>query len=123
METLTKEKIQKGLEVLNGRMDGKLLTHLNSCVHCGLCAESCIYYKVDPDEHYVPAKKVDIVSSVYHRYNTFSGKLAPWLTGARKLDDATIEEMVAFESCIRCARLPPMGSKPLTVFPAWNSCA
>ena len=92
--------------MLKRDVGSKLLTNVNSCVHCGLCAESCIYYKVDPDEHYVPAKKVDIVSSVYHRYNTFSGKLAPWLTGARKLDDATIEEMVdlLYGSCTMCGR-------------------
>jgi len=35
---------KKALEKLAKRLDGKLITHLNSCVHCGLCAESCHYY-------------------------------------------------------------------------------
>lgn len=106
MEKLTEEKIQKGLEVLKQDVGSKLLTHVNSCVHCGLCADSCIYYRLKPDEHFVPAKKVDIVSSVYRRYNTTGGKLFPWLTNARKLDDATVEEMVdlLYGSCTMCGR-------------------
>jgi len=106
METLSKEIINKGLEVLTRDVGSKLLTHVNSCVHCGLCAESCIYYRLKPDEHFVPAKKVDIVSSVYRRYNTLGGKIAPWLTKAKKLDEATIEDMVdlLYGSCTMCGR-------------------
>lgn len=106
MEKLTEEKIQKGLEVLKREVGSKLITHVNSCVHCGLCAESCVYYQINPDEHFVPAKKVDIVSSIYRRYNTTGGKLMPWLTNARTLDDATIEEMVdlLYGSCTMCGR-------------------
>ncbi len=106
MEKLTQEKIDKGLEVFNGNLDGKLLTHLNSCVHCGLCAESCVYYLADPQAKFIPATKVELVSSIYRRYKTFSGKVAPGLVGARKLDDATVEEMVdlLFGACTNCGR-------------------
>lgn len=106
MEKLTDAKIKKGLEVLKKEVGSKLITHMNACVHCGLCAESCIYYRLNPDEHYVPAKKVDIVASIYRRYNTTTGKLVPWLTKARKLDDATIEDMVdlLYGSCTMCGR-------------------
>ena len=106
MEELTKEKIEQGLEVLNGGNDGKLLTHLNSCVHCGLCAESCVYFLADPQSKYIPAVKVDIVSSIYRRYHTLAGKLMPGLVGARKLDDQIVQEMVdlLFGSCTMCGR-------------------
>ncbi len=106
MEKLTAEKIQRGLDVLKRDVGSKLLTHVNSCVHCGLCAESCVYYQLKPDEHFVPAKKVDIVSSIYRRYNTLGGKLAPWLPNARKLDEATVEDMVdlLYGSCTMCGR-------------------
>jgi Fe-S oxidoreductase len=109
MEKLTKEKIQQGLEVLNGGMDGKLLTHLNSCVHCGLCAESCVYYLADPQSKYIPAAKVDMVSSIYRRQYTLAGKIVPGLVGARKLDEQTVDEMVdlLFGSCTMCGRCVP----------------
>jgi Fe-S oxidoreductase len=106
MTVFTKEIKQKGLEVLSSHEDSKLITHLNSCVHCGLCANSCLYYKVDANEHYVPAKKVDIVASIYRRYNTFLGRNVPWLTKARDLDETSVSELVdlLFGSCTMCGR-------------------
>jgi Fe-S oxidoreductase len=106
MGTLSKESIRKGLEVFSDPADGKLITHLNSCVHCGLCAESCIYYQVTGDERLTPARKVDIVSSVYRRYHTFSGKIMPSLVNARDLDESTAQEMVdlLYGSCTMCGR-------------------
>ena len=100
------EKKQKALKVLSELKDSKLLTHLNSCVHCGLCAESCIYYLTSNDERFTPARKVDLVSSIYQRYCTFTGKLFPRLVNARELDEETINEMVdqLFGSCTLCGR-------------------
>lgn len=106
MSTLSEYQKKNALKVFARFSDSKLLTHLNSCVHCGLCAESCIYYRVYKDSHYVPAKKVDMIASLYRRYHTLSGKLVPWLTGARELDDATVDEMIDlfYGSCTICGR-------------------
>ena len=106
METLTQDKIEKGLSVLNIDEDGKLLTHLNSCVHCGLCAESCVYYLANPESKFIPASKVDLVASIYRRYRTFTGKTFPKLVGARNLDNETVEQMVdlLYGACTMCGR-------------------
>lgn len=106
MEKLSQEKIQEGLKVLDQEKDGKLITHLNSCVHCGLCAESCVYYNASPEAKFIPATKVDLVASIYRRYQTFTGKNFPKLVGARELDDQTAEEMVdlLFGACTMCGR-------------------
>lgn len=97
---------KKALELLARRLDGKLLTHLNSCVHCGLCAESCHYYLAEPNEKYIPGKKVDLIASIYRRYHTLPGKLFPVWTGARNLDDQMVEELfdLAFGACSMCGR-------------------
>jgi Fe-S oxidoreductase len=106
MGELTEDQKKKGLEVFESNSSSRLLTHLNSCVHCGLCAESCIYYLAYKDTRYIPAVKVDLVSSIYRRYHTLTGKTIPWLTGARDLDGATIQEMVdlLYGSCTMCGR-------------------
>jgi Fe-S oxidoreductase len=106
MGELSIDKIKKGLEVFANQKDSKLHAHLNACVHCGLCAESCIYYNAMPDEKYVPAKKVDLIASVYRRYCTLAGKAFPSLVGARKLDEATVREMVdlLYGACTMCGR-------------------
>ncbi|MDD5362387.1 MAG: (Fe-S)-binding protein [Ignavibacteria bacterium] len=100
------DKKNKALKVLSEPKDSKLITYLNSCVHCGLCAESCMYYLTTKDERYIPAKKVELVSSIYRRYCTFTGKHFPKLTNARELDEELTEEMtdLLFGACTLCGR-------------------
>lgn len=103
---LPQELIRKGLEPLSGNGGSKLLTHLNSCVHCGLCAESCLFYLTNHDPRLTPARKVDLVSSIYKRYHTFTGRYFPALVSARELNQESAEEMVdlLFGSCTGCGR-------------------
>jgi Fe-S oxidoreductase len=109
MGKLSKTEISNGLKVLKDKMDGKLLTHLNSCVRCGLCADSCIYYMADPDARFIPAMKVGLISSVYRRHNTLLGRIAPRLAGGKELNDDTVQEMVDlfYGACTLCGRCVP----------------
>jgi Fe-S oxidoreductase len=106
MQAITETTINKGLKILNNFQDSKLLTDLNSCVHCGLCAESCIYYLTYKEPKFVPAKKVDLISSIYKRYCTFIGRHVPYLVNARDLNDENVAEMVDlfFGACTMCGR-------------------
>jgi len=106
MQKIDKSKRDKALELLKSGSDSKLLTHLKACVRCGLCAGSCMFYITHKQSKYIPAKKVDLVSSVYRRYCTSMGKIAPALVNAKDLDDSMAEEMVdlLFGSCTMCGR-------------------
>lgn len=100
------ELTEKALDILRHPADSKLITHLNACVHCGLCGTSCLFYKTFEDPRFIPGKKVDLVSSLYRRYCTTIGKVAPKLVHARDLDDAMVEEMVdsLYGACTMCGR-------------------
>jgi len=100
------DKRQEALRRFDSKLEGRLLTYLNSCVHCGLCGESCHYYLTRPDERYLPARKVDLVAGIYRRYHTLAGRLVPRLTGARDFDEATMHEMtdLLFGACTMCGR-------------------
>ncbi|MFH2144124.1 MAG: (Fe-S)-binding protein [Bacteroidota bacterium] len=100
------EQQKKSLSVLESRLDGRLLSYLNSCVHCGLCADSCHYYLSDPIAKYIPGRKAALISDIYRMYFTVSGKLIPGFFGAKKYDKGTIDELVdlAFGSCSMCGR-------------------
>jgi Fe-S oxidoreductase len=106
MAILSEKNIEKGLSILKNFTDSKLLTHLNSCVHCGLCAESCMYYLTFKEARFVPAQKVDYIMSIYKRYFTFLGKHVPFLSHARDLNEDTSAEMVDlfFGACTLCGR-------------------
>jgi Fe-S oxidoreductase len=97
---------EKALDLLNARLDARLRTHLNSCVHCGLCGEVCHYYLRYGDARYIPGNKVDQISRIYRRYHTVLGRVMPGWVGARDLDDKAIEEMVdvLFGGCSMCGR-------------------
>lgn len=104
-----KTKGQEGanaLNVLNNRDNSKLMTHLNSCVRCGLCAESCMYYMAMKETKFIPAYKVNLVSSIYKRYFTFTGKNFPKIFGAKDFDDQMRDEAidVLFGGCTMCGR-------------------
>lgn len=106
METITKEQKAKVIEILSNENDSKLATHLNSCVRCGLCATSCMYYITMKEGKYIPARKIDLVSSLYRRYCTLEGKVVPNLVNARELDKEMCDEMVdsLFGACTMCGR-------------------
>jgi Fe-S oxidoreductase len=57
---LTPEKIEKTINrVLRGEAGARLKVYVETCVHCGLCAEACHYYlSRDEDPRYAPASKV-----------------------------------------------------------------
>jgi Fe-S oxidoreductase len=97
---------RQALNKLALRLDGKLLTHLNSCVHCGLCAESCHYYLSEQNTNYIPGKKIGVLSDIYRRYYTLTGKLIPKLVGAKDFNEQTIDELTddVFGSCSMCGR-------------------
>ncbi len=106
MEKLTKQQIDEAIKLLKMPADSKLVTHLNACVHCGLCAESCMYYKATKEDKFIPARKVELVASLYRRYCTLTGKVAPFLVNARELDEEMANEMIdlLFGACTMCGR-------------------
>jgi Fe-S oxidoreductase len=65
-----------------------------------------MYYKAIGDERFIPARKVELVASLYRRYCTLTGKIAPFLVNAKELDEKMAEEMIdmLFGACTMCGR-------------------
>lgn len=109
---LKKSGLSDAPDVAGGRqafrrlVDSRLAASLNSCVHCGLCADSCHYYLATGDIKAQPAFKVGLVQSVFRRYQTMPGRLFPALTGARDFDPTMTEEWIdsLFGLCSMCSR-------------------
>jgi Fe-S oxidoreductase len=105
LKSLTPQQ-KRALAALEKRLTGRFLAHVNSCVHCGLCGESCHYYLEYGDPRFIPGNKVDQVARLYRRYFTTAGRLIPGWVGAADLDQKAIEEMVdvIFGGCTMCGR-------------------
>ena len=87
---------------------------LESCVHCGRCAEACQYYVQTGDPRYTPIHKIEPFKQAYERRSgpfAFAYRLlgmAPKVT-AEELE--TWQELIydSCNMCGRCSLICPMG--------------
>ena len=98
--------IERILSVFREKLDADAAVYLNSCVHCGLCADSCHYYLASGETEAMPAAKLDLINRVFKKHFSFMGKRLPWLAGSSGLDRELIGEWVdsLFGRCTLCGR-------------------
>jgi Fe-S oxidoreductase len=103
---LKPEKIRQALEAFRKSMNHEYAAYLHSCVHCGLCVDSCHYYLEDKEVESSPAYKVDLIMKIFKRYFSLAGKRFPGWIGAEELDRTVIQEWIdaLFGRCTLCGR-------------------
>lgn len=87
---------------------------MESCIHCGMCADACHFYIATEDPKYTPIWKVEPFKQAYKRE---SGPFAPiyrWLGLKKPVTAAELErwQELLFDSCNlcgRCSLICPMG--------------
>ena len=98
-------------EAVAGR--GGLRLFLDTCMKCGACTDKCHYFLGTGDPKNMPVARQDLFRDVYRRYHTFSGRLVPWLVGAKKLTAEMLEDWYTYfhqcSQCRRCAVYCPVG--------------
>lgn len=104
--SVTQAAVERALEVLCEDLDERTASFLNSCVRCGLCADSCHVYLADRDPASTPAAKVERLGRLFRRYHTLLGRVTPGLVGAERLTAETLEALAAaaFGRCTVCGR-------------------
>jgi Fe-S oxidoreductase len=80
--------------------------HMNACVKCGLCGETCHIYRAEPVPENLPGAKASKVISFFRRYHTLLGRLAPFLVGARSMTAENLDDLVetVYGRCTACGR-------------------
>lgn len=59
VQKLTPEKIQKAYNAVFGKLSSRIKSIIETCMHCGLCAEACHWYlSNDKDPTYAPVAKM-----------------------------------------------------------------
>jgi Fe-S oxidoreductase len=106
IERLTPADLERGLAAFRSRLRDVDASYLETCVRCGLCAESCHYYLADREPESIPAHKLAQVAAVFRRHFTAVGRLAPGLVGARDFDRAMARSWVeaVYGRCSMCGR-------------------
>jgi Fe-S oxidoreductase len=106
------EQIKRAKRTFLQKLDSRMAVDLETCVHCGMCAEACHYYDATQDEKYSPVYKFDPLRRFYRR------ELSPmrWLFRpfTRDITVQDLEEWqeLVYEGCTGCGRcdmMCPMG--------------
>ena len=106
------ERVKRAKQVFLTRIHSAMAVDMESCIHCGMCAEACHFYAQTKDPKYTPILKVDLLRRVYRR------ELGPqrWLYRLFT-HDITAQELeewqeLVYDSCTECGRcsmICPMG--------------
>ncbi|CCQ74009.1 sulfate reduction electron transfer complex DsrMKJOP subunit DsrK [Magnetospira sp. QH-2] len=82
-----------------------LQVFMDSCVKCGACTDKCHYYLGTSDPKNMPVARQDLLRSVYRRYFTLAGKIAPKLVGAQDMTKEVLDDWYKyFHQCSQCRR-------------------
>ena len=107
-----KERVRRAKQAFMRKLDGRKAVDMETCLHCGMCAEACPFYETTQDERYAPVHKYRLLRRVYRR------ELSPMRFLYRPFTrDITIEDLrewrhYVFDACTGCARcdmICPMG--------------
>jgi len=106
--TIRSGKAQKVIEAFEkATATRQAILALATCVHCGLCSDSCHYYLATGDPKMTPTYKADRVRRLYKYHKDWLGRMLPgWVNGGTLLTDQDLEDLkdVVFGSCTMCRR-------------------
>jgi len=106
---------ERGYAAFKEQIDSPIAAFFNSCVHCGMCAEACLFYTETGDPKYTPIHKLEPLRKVWYQEYTLLGRLTSLLGLTEKLTDADLAEWkhLIYESCTlcgRCSMVCPVGN-------------
>ena len=109
------EAVERATNAFVEQIDGPVVSFFESCVHCGLCADACLFYTETGDPQYTPIHKLEPMKKVWKQHYTFWGRLLHGLGLTRPLSEADLEnwETLLYDSCTlcgRCSMVCPVGN-------------
>jgi Fe-S oxidoreductase len=98
--------LQKGINALKEVIDAPVASFFASCVHCGLCAEACLFYTETNDPKYTPIHKLEPLRRVYSQEYTLLGRLGKMVGLSKPVTDDELEDWseLVYDSCTMCGR-------------------
>ena len=112
VEMSDEERVAKAKGVFGEKLDADMAVELESCLHCGLCAEACHFYIGTQDAKYTPIRKLDLIKRFYRREYSPLRWLHRLYTPDITADDLREWQPLVYDSCTECGRctmICPMG--------------
>jgi Fe-S oxidoreductase len=97
---------ERGINAFKEVIDAPVASFFSSCVHCGLCAESCLFYTETGDPQYTPIHKIEPLRRTWFQEYTLLGRLAKWVGLTKPVTDAELAAWspLVYDSCSMCGR-------------------
>ena len=107
--------LAKGINSFKEVIDTPIASYFSSCVHCGLCADACLFYNETGEEKYTPIHKLEPLRRVWQQEYTLLGKLGKMLGLSTPVTDEELTEWepLVYDSCTlcgRCSMVCPVGN-------------
>ncbi len=106
------KRVALAKEIFHQNIKAEQAGDLESCMHCGLCAEACHFRVGTGDPRYTPARKFELARRVYRREIGPFRWLYRLVTREITIDDLMEAQELVFDSCTTCGRctlICPMG--------------
>jgi len=98
--------LEKGINALKQQVDASVAAFFSSCVHCGICAEACLFYTETGEPERTPINKTEPLRRIWKSEYTLVGRLGKLFGLTKKVDHKLLEEWetLVYDSCTMCGR-------------------
>ncbi len=103
---MSKPSLERGLNELKAQIDSATAMFFQSCVHCGMCADACLFYTETGDPKYTPIHKLEPMRRVWEQEYTLWGRLKRAVGVSKPVTDDELDEWeeLVYDSCTMCGR-------------------
>jgi Fe-S oxidoreductase len=107
--------LERGINAFERVIDAPIASFFSSCVHCGVCAEACLFYTETGDARYTPIHKLEPLRRLWWQEFTLLGRVAKALRLTTPVSDAELAEWspLVYDACTlcgRCSMVCPVGN-------------
>ena len=98
--------VEKGIRFIKEQIDAPVASFFSACVHCGLCADACLFYQETKDPRYTPINKVEPMRRLWEQEYTLWGKLKSLVGLSRPVTEQDFSdwETLVYDGCTLCGR-------------------
>ena len=106
--------LEKGINALKQQVDATVASFFSSCVHCGMCADACLFYTETGCPTATPIHKAEPLRRIWKAEYTLLGRVGKMFGLTAKVDDELLTkwETNVYDNCTlcgRCSMVCPMG--------------
>lgn len=103
---MSEATLERGLNALREQIDAPVASFFASCVHCGICADACLFYTETGDPKYTPIHKLEPMRRLWEQEFTLVGRMLKLIGLSSPVTDEELSNWreLVYDSCTMCGR-------------------